>query len=51
MTPRQQKPKQDAPLPLKGWRKLLEFLIGLAILESVSVLVRLAAGGFPSSPN
>ncbi|HLF96141.1 MAG TPA: hypothetical protein VI457_03275 [Methylococcaceae bacterium] len=44
------KQEKNAPPPLKGWRKLLEFLIGLAILEGVSVLVRLAAGGFPPSP-
>lgn len=44
------KRKNDAAPPVKGWRKLLDILLGLALLEGLFVLFRLGATWFAGSP-
>lgn len=40
------KRKNDTAPPVKGWRKLLDILVGLALLEGLFVLFRLGAHWF-----
>lgn len=44
------KRKNDAPPQAKGWRKAVDRLIGLALLEGLFVLFRLGARWFSAPP-